>query len=314
MSQEIRRVQVRSIDEIAKQTLKYTFIPVDGRALPVFEPGAHIDVYLPNGMVRQYSLCGKTTDPFYIIAVKYEEGGRGGSVNLHTQVKIDDFLAISTPRNHFPLANSEKKIVFIAGGIGVTPIFSMIQALEMLNRNWELHYCARSQDHAAFYDELIQIDAKKVKTYFSEEPIFDIGSLFATLENGLDIYCCGPAGLMKTVDGIAKNYPQQKMHFEWFAGPADQNHQNKEFKIELRKSNTILTVPADKSILAILRENCYYPLSNCEQGLCGSCETGLLEGEVDHRDNLLSDEEKMANKTIMICVSRAKSDRLVLDI
>jgi vanillate O-demethylase ferredoxin subunit len=314
MSQEIRRVQVHSVDEIAKQTLKYTFVPSDGRSLPAFEPGAHIDVYLPNGMVRQYSLCGNTTDPFYTIAVKYEEGGRGGSVNLHTQVKIDDFLAISTPRNHFPLIDSEKKVVFIAGGIGITPIFSMIQSLMMQNRNWELHYCARSQDHAAFYDQLTQIGANKVKTYFSEEPILDIVSLFDSFKDDLDIYCCGPSGLMKSVERIASNYPQQKVYFEWFVAPTNLNSQNTAFEIQLKKSNTILLVPENKSILTVLRENSYFPISNCEQGLCGSCETALLEGEADHRDCLLSEEEKKANKTIMICISRAKSDRLILDI
>ncbi|MBU3611163.1 oxidoreductase [Polynucleobacter wuianus] len=314
MSQEIRRVQVLSIDEIAKQTLKYTLIPADGRALPAFEPGAHIDVYLPNGMVRQYSLCGKTTDRFYTIAVKYEEVGRGGSVNLHTTVRVDDFLAISTPRNNFPLINSKKKVVFIAGGIGITPIFSMIQSLIMENRDWELHYCARSQEHAAFYDQLTEIGGNKIKTYFSEEPILDIASLFEKFEDDLNIYCCGPSGLMKSVEGIASNYPQQKLHFEWFAAPISTNSPNIAFEIQLNKSNTVLLVPENKSILTVLRENSYFPISNCEQGLCGSCETTLLDGQADHRDSLLSEEEKKANKTIMICVSRAKSDRLVLDI
>jgi len=314
MSQEIRRIQVHSIDEIAKQTLKYTFIPADGRALPSFEPGAHIDVYLPNGLVRQYSLCGKTTEPFYTIAVKCDEGGRGGSINLHTQVKVDDFLAISTPRNHFPLVESSKKVVFIAGGIGITPIFSMIQSLEMQNRYWELHYCARSQEHAAFYEELKQIDAKKVNSYFSEEPILDIVNLLDSYEDGLDIYCCGPTGLMQSVERIASNHPNKKVHFEWFTAPTTKDYKDIAFEIELKKSNVVLSVPDNKSILAILREHGHFPLSNCEQGLCGSCETMLLQGEADHRDNLLSDEEKEANKTIMICVSRAKSDRLVLDI
>ena len=314
MSQEIRRVQVHSIHEIAKQTLRFTLNPADGRALPAFEPGAHIDVYLPNGLVRQYSLCGKTIDLFYTIAVKCDEGGRGGSANLHTQVKVGDFLAISTPRNHFPLIASEKKVVFIAGGIGITPIFSMIQSLMMQNRDWELHYCARSQDHAAFYEELNQIDANKVNSYFSEEPILNIESLFELYEDGLDIYCCGPAGLMQSVERIASNHPKKKVHFEWFTAPTTKDYKNIAFEIELKKSNVVLSVPDNKSILSVLRENGYLPLSNCEQGLCGSCETVLLEGEADHRDTLLSDEEKEANKIIMICVSRAKSDRLVLDI
>ena len=314
MSQEIRRVKVRSIDEIAKQTLKYTLIPTDGRALPAFEPGAHIDVYLPNGMVRQYSLCGKTTDPFYAIAVKYEEAGRGGSINLHTQVKIDDFLAISTPRNHFPLIDSKKKFVFIAGGIGITPIFSMIQSLMMQNRDWALHYCARSQEHAAFYDDLIQLDASKVSGYFSEEPILDITSLLNSYEDDINIYCCGPGGLMQSVERLASNHPKKKVYFEWFAAPTSKDYKNNAFEIELKKSHVVLSVPDNKSILTVLREHGHFPLSNCEQGLCGSCETVLLEGVAEHRDSLLSDEEKEANKTIMICVSRAKSDRLVLDI
>ena len=308
MSQEIRRVQVHSIHEIAKQTLRFTLNPADGRALPAFEPGAHIDVYLPNGLVRQYSLCGKTIDLFYTIAVKCDEGGRGGSVNLHTQVKVGDFLAVSTPRNHFPLIASEKKVVFIAGGIGITPIFSMIQSLMMQNRDWELHYCAR------FYEELNQIDANKVNSYFSEEPILNIESLFELCEDGLDIYCCGPAGLMQSVERIASNHPMKKVHFEWFTAPTTKDYKNIAFEIELKKSNIVLSVPDNKSILSVLRENGYLPLSNCEQGLCGSCETVLLEGKADHRDTLLSDEEKEANKIIMICVSRAKSDRLVLDI
>lgn len=314
MSQEIRRVKVSSIIEIAKQTLKFIFTTADGRPLPAFNPGAHIDVYLPNGSVRQYSLCGSTADQFYTIAVKIEPNGRGGSINLHNQVNEGDFLAISTPRNNFPLVSSDKKILFIAGGIGITPIFSMIQLLAMQNRDWELHYCARSQEYAAFYDELKGIDPSKVKTYFSEKPLLDITTLFNNLEDNFHIYCCGPSGLMHSVETVAKKYPQQKVHFEWFSAPINKAHPNKTFEIALKKSGLILKVPENKTILAVLRENSIFPLSNCEQGLCGSCETGLLEGEADHRDSLLSEEEKKANKTIMICLSRAKSDRLVLDI
>ena len=314
MSEEIRRVQVQSISEIAEQVLKFTLTAADGRPLPIFEPGAHIDVYLPNGLVRQYSLCGKNSDQFYTIAVKRDEASRGGSISLHTQVKVEDFLAISTPRNHFPLLNSEKKIVFIAGGIGITPIYSMIQLLQTQNRDWELHYCARAPEKAAFYNELIQLDATKVKTYFSEKPILDLESLFSSFEDGFNIYCCGPAGLMNAVEKISEKYTLQKLHFEWFSAPTNQIYENHPFEIELKKSHVVLSVPNDKSILAVLRENGFSPLSNCEQGLCGSCETALLEGVADHRDSLLSDEEKDANKTIMICVSRAKSNRLVIDI
>lgn len=293
----------------------FDLVAADGRPLPPAEPGAHIDVHVPGGFVRQYSLCAAAkAGGTYTVAVKKDEMGRGGSVAMHRAIENGTIIGISEPRNFFPLHEGDHSSLFVAGGIGITPIRMMIAALQEKGRPWELHYCARSPEHAAFHDELAGLGSGRVHTYFSETPLLDAGALLAGPPEGTHLYCCGPEGLMRAVETAAAHWPADQVHFEWFTAPLHDREPAQAFEVELKRSGLVLAVPVDKSILQVLRANGIEAASTCEEGVCGSCETRVLAGEPDHRDVLLSPEEKAANKTMMICVSRARGGRLILDI
>jgi vanillate O-demethylase ferredoxin subunit len=287
----------------------------DGRPLAPFAPGAHIDVQIPGGPVRQYSLCGESvaTGP-YTIAVKKEPESRGGSSGLHERIEVGAVLSIGGPRNHFPLSPGQHPNLFVAGGIGITPITAMISKLHAEGQDWTLHYCARSERHAAFYEKLTKLAPERVHAHFSETPILDANELVRSLPPEAHIYCCGPKGLMNAVKEATTAWPQEQVHFEWFTAPDIETGPNTQFEVELAKSGTVFTIPPDQSILQVLRDNGYDVQSACEEGICGTCETRVLAGEPEHRDALLSPAERAENKTMMICVSRAKSARLVLDL
>ena len=314
-SHELRRVRVAAIHQQAVDVRSYDLLAADGRPLAAFQAGAHVDVHLPGGFVRQYSLCGdpRLTDR-YRIAVKHEPAGRGGSRSLHEGVELGDVLSISSPRNHFPLAPHARHNILVAGGIGITPVYAMIQALHAAGQDWTLHYCARSEAHAAFHAELHDLDPARVHTYFSELPILDSSALLRTQPEGAHLYCCGPAGLMTAVAHATTHWTDGCVHFEWFAVPDTPRGPNAPLEVELARSGLVVTVPADRSILHVVREAGVDVPSACEEGLCGTCESRVLAGEPDHRDMLLSAAERAAGCSMMICVSRAKSARLVLDL
>jgi ferredoxin-NADP reductase len=310
-----RLVRVVAIREAAIDTLCFELAAADRRPLPPFTPGAHIDVHAPSGQVRQYSLCGDARDASrYTIAVKREADGRGGSRSMHDDVEEGGPLGIVEPRNHFPLASEAAHSLFIAGGIGITPIYAMIRALDAADRAWDLHYCARSEGHAAFYAELAALGGPRVVPWFSETPILDARALLREVRDGTHVYCCGPPGLMAAVKEAALHWPADRVHFEYFAAPGRVDAPNRRFEVELRASGLFLDVPAERTLLAVVREQGIEVASSCEEGVCGTCETRVLEGECEHRDFLLSEAERAANKSMMICVSRAKSPRLVLDL
>lgn len=311
---ELRRVRVMSIRRLARDVLGFELVPADGRPLPVFEAGAHIDVHVPSGLVRQYSLYSDPASGQYAIAVKNEPAGRGGSNNMHTAVEVGSTLGISGPRNHFPLDAGAVHTVLVAGGIGITPVRAMLHTLEAQGRSWELHYCARSEMHAAFFDELRERFPAKVHGYFSETPLLKVQELTSQLDSDAHLYCCGPAGLMQAVQDSAAPAQADRVHFEWFAAPQGEHADNQTFEVELACSERVLQVPPERSILQVLREHGMDAPSSCEEGVCGSCETRVLQGQIDHRDLLLSPEERQSNRTMMICVSRAKCARLVLDL
>ena len=314
-SLEQRLVRVTAIRDAAIDTRCFELAAADRRPLAPFSPGAHIDVHAPNGRVRQYSLCGDPMDVSrYTIAVKREAEGRGGSRSMHDDVDEGSALGILDPRNHFPLAPEATHSVFIAGGIGITPIRAMIQALEADGRSWELHYCARSQAHAAFYDELAALGGARVTPWFSETPLLNARELLRDAREGTHAYCCGPSGLMTAVKDAAAHWPLGHVHFEYFAAPLHVDAPNRPFAAELRASGLVVDVPADRTLLQVVRVHGVEVPSSCEEGVCGTCETRVLEGECDHRDFLLSDAERAANKSMMICVSRARSQRIVLDL
>lgn len=314
-SHELRRVRVVSVRDVALDTRAYELAPADGRALPGYAAGAHIDVHVPAGMVRQYSLCGSIAVPSqYTIAVKKETDGRGGSMSMHDDVEVDSVLAIGTPRNYFELAPDAARSLLIAGGIGITPIYAMAQTIAAQGREWTLHYCARSQRHAAFHRELQTLASTRMVTHFSEMPILDVTGLVEQQDDDTHVYCCGPLGLMSAVKDATAQWDASRVHFEWFSAPARDHTGDAAFEVELRRSGLMLAVPPDRTILQVVREAGVDVPSSCEQGVCGTCEIPLLEGEADHRDLLLSSDERAANRSMMICCSRARSKRLVLDL
>jgi vanillate O-demethylase ferredoxin subunit len=292
-----------------------------GASLPSFEPGAHVDVYLDNGLVRQYSLCGDSSDTdVYRLGVGLPANSRGGSSYLHEYLQVGDSLVISEPRTLFGLSREGKSHRFIAGGIGITPILSMIHWCIRHAVPWKLDYCVRSRTRAAYLDEL-QPFAPNVHVHADEDlagKLPDIDALLCDVDVDEHIYCCGPSGLMDSVSRIAqrRGIPRENLHFERFnaplpitAGAGDQV-----FTVVLAKQGLRCVVGPDESILESLeRQGVCLPFS-CRAGLCRSCEVSVLSGEVDHRDYILSEEEQRSGKSLMICVSRAKSDELVIDV
>jgi vanillate O-demethylase ferredoxin subunit len=312
---ELRRVRVVEVRDVAIDTRAYELASADGRPLPRYAAGAHIDVHVPSGVVRQYSLCGDIdAHDRYRIAVKKEADGRGGSISMHEDAEVDSFLAIGAPKNYFPLVQKARSNLLIAGGIGITPIYAMAQTLEREQRDWTLHYCARSPAHAAFLDELEALAPQRVNAHLSEAPVLDVAHLLDAQSNDVHVYCCGPIGLMSAVKAATAGWDEARVHFEWFAAPAVDHAQDQSFEVELARSRIVLTVPGDRTILDVVREAGIDVPSSCEEGVCGTCETKLLAGEADHRDLLLSAKERDENKSMMICCSRARSKRLVLDL
>ncbi|MGW3283225.1 PDR/VanB family oxidoreductase [Streptomyces sp. NPDC001002] len=279
---------------------------LEGRDLPRWEPGAHLDVVLPSGLVRQYSLCGDPADTSsYTVATRLVEDGRGGSREVHEQVWEGMELEVRGPRNRFPLVDAPAH-VFIAGGIGITPVLPMLRALGD-GGEWRLLYCGRTRASMPFLAEIEQLGAGGRVTVVAEDEagLPDLDGLLADVPEDAAVYCCGPEGLMSAV---AERVP--RVHLERFA-PRVSADGNSEFEVELRRSGRTLTVPADSTVLAAVRAELPDTAYSCAQGFCGTCQQRVLEGEVDHRDELLTDAER--TDSMLICVSRARSDRLVLD-
>lgn len=312
---EQRLARVAAIARAAEEVLVFDLVAADRRPLESFAPGSHIDVYAPNGQMRQYSLCGDAADDSrYVIAVKREDAGRGGSRSMHSSLEVNSAIAIAGPRNFFPLHPEAAHSIFIAGGIGITPIRSMIRALHGEEKSWELHYCARSARHAAFLDEISARAPARVKPYLSEAPLLDAGELLREIVPEAHVYCCGPEGLMKAVRAASAHWPEGRVHFEWFAAPRAEWPENTAFEVALARSGVTLHIPADRTILQVVREHGIDVTSACEEGVCGTCETAVLEGEPEHRDVLLSPQERTAGRSMMICISRSKTRKLVLDL
>ena len=274
---------------------------LEGRDLPRWEPGAHIDLVLPSGLVRQYSLCGDPADSSsYTVATRLVEDGRGGSREVHELVGVGAELEVRGPRNRFPLVEAPA-YVFVAGGIGITPVLPMLRALPD-GSNWRLLYAGRTRESMPFLDEIENLGADRV-TVVAGLP--DLDGELADVPEGTVVYCCGPEGLMAAV---AERFPGVRL--ERFAPRASST--GEAFEVELRRSGRTLTVPADSTVLAAVRAELPNTLYSCEQGFCGTCQQRVLEGEVEHRDELLTDAERA--DSMLICVSRARSERLVLDL
>ena len=314
------RLLVRSIALEAEGILSFELVHPDRAALPPFEPGSHVDVTTRDGTLRQYSLCNDPVErQRYRIAVLREVAGRGGSRFMHEDVRVGDFLEVSLPRNHFSLAADAGRHLLIAGGVGITPILSMAHALRRQAAAYEIHYCTRSAGRTAFKEEIGQVAAGKVSLHHDHgDPSsgLDVAELLRVVVPGTHVYCCGPAGLMRAVEAATTHWPPQSIHFEHFAAAKADPYTaegDAEFEVELGSTGAILPVPADRTILAVLRNAGTHVESSCEAGVCGTCRTRYLSGSADHRDYVLTDDER--RDWIMVCVSRATpGDRLLLDL
>lgn len=292
------------------------FASVDGQPLPQWQPGAHIDVVLPGGMTRQYSLCGSPEDTStWRIGVLREPDGRGGSRWLHDRAQPGTRLRAAGTRNHFAF-DTASHYLFIAGGIGITPLLPMIAAAQARGAQWQLHYLGRRRAAMPFLPELAKYGDRVNVVARDEVERLDLRKILAQTDSPTHVYGCGPSRLLDALEESCSERPALTLHIERFCTePATlKRDTDTQFDVELRATGTTITVPANGSVLQAVLDAGVYVASSCSEGTCGSCETDVIEGEVDHRDAVLSPEEKAANESMMICVSRARCGRLVLDL
>lgn len=319
---------VTAIRAEARDVMSFELRHPEGRALPAFSAGAHIELTPPTqpGVsrnvvpVRHYSLCNSPSESDrYLIAVGRATNGRGGSQAMHELLRVGATVQTSAPRNNFVLVGGALHYRFIAGGIGITPIMSMILWCEEHGKSWSLLYCSRSRLNTAFY-EVLKVFRGRVRFHFDDESggVADLGATLGEPAPGEHLYCCGPSALMQAVAALSANRASGSVHFEWFsANPeaaATAAGRTGSFEVVLRQSGKRLTVPADKSILEVLEESSIEVPFSCREGFCRTCETSLRGGEADHRDTVLSQEERQAQRSLMICVSRARTPSLELDL
>ncbi|RDK09497.1 PDR/VanB family oxidoreductase [Cupriavidus lacunae] len=318
---ETLQLRVRSITWEADGILSYELRAEPPlKELPVFDAGAHIDLHLPNGLIRSYSLLNRSDERHrYVIGVNKDPQSRGGSRYLHETLRPGDILTVSAPRNNFPLEEGAPLSVFIAGGIGITPIFGMIQRLRTLGRPWRLHYAARTRKQAAFIDALQAMDGRdgaEVHVAYDREAggkMLDIPAIAADLPGNAHIYCCGPVPMLDAFEAATQALPPARVHREYFAAREAAATEGG-FVVELARSKRSLEVPSGKTILDCLLSDGIEPPYSCQEGVCGTCEVRVLDGVPDHRDLVLSEAERATNQRMMICCSGAKSRKLVLDL
>ncbi|MES2978464.1 MAG: PDR/VanB family oxidoreductase [Pseudomonadota bacterium] len=310
------QLQVIRKEEVAAGIFMFELRHPDGRDLPTFTAGSHLTVQVPNGTRRNYSLC---SDPahtgYYQIAVKRDANGRGGSVSMADDVQVGQLLAVSEPRNNFELAERAKDFIFVAGGIGITPILSMMRHLKHSGQGkFQLYYCTRDEASTAFLKDIQQEFPEGVKVHHDNGDVAQALDLWPVFEKpgAAHVYCCGPKGLMESVADMSGHWPSGSVHFESFGVDAAQFAENKPLTVKLAKTGMSVDVSADQTILEALRAKGLRVPSSCESGTCGSCKTRLIAGEPEHRDMVLSDDEK--SSYMMVCVSRAHSPELVLDL
>jgi ferredoxin-NADP reductase len=306
-------VRVDGRTDVGADLAVLDLVRADGAALPTWEPGAHVDVLLPSGLVRQYSLCG--TDPSrWRIAVLREAAGRGGSAWLHANAHPDTVLGIAGPRNHFAFEASGDPVLLIAGGVGITPILPMAAAAVGSDSDVVLHY-AGHEGRMAFVDELTALIGDRLVLHVSEQgQRLDVDAVLGSVKPGTVVRCCGPSSLVDAAERAATAYGLD-FHAERFvAEPLSAPVWDGDFEVEMASSGLTVTVPPDRSILEVAEENGVFVLSSCHEGTCGTCETPVLEGEVDHRDSILTPSERELGDLMYICVSRAACPRLVLEL
>ena len=296
-------------------------------SFPAAQAGAHIDVHLPGGLIRQYSLLAGSHEESYRIAVSLDPASRGGSRAVHHELKVGDAIEISEPRNLFPLNEQAQAVhVLLAGGIGITPIHAMAQRLQALGRRWHVLYCVRSRSRAAFLAELqaLQADSQgrgRLDVLVEDEMDgvrLDMAAALQPYKNqDSHFYCCGPAGMLQAYRQACADVPEPRVHFEYFAAApaaACADSDERAFTVHLARSGGSIAVPVGRSILECLLDQGIRVYCSCREGICGSCETRVLEGTPEHRDHVLSEQERAASESMMICVSRCRGEALTLDL
>ena len=313
-------VRVEDKRQVADGVVTLALRRLDDTPLPPWEPGAHVDLLLDDPALdgaptRQYSLCGDPADHHaWRVGVLREPESRGTSSHVHERLRPGDVVRVRGPRNNFPLVDSPRYL-FIAGGIGITPVLPMIRAAEAAGADWRLVYGGRQRASMAFLEELAQYGDRVTVCPQDETGLLDLDGLLGTPQAGTRVYCCGPEPLLAAVEQRCAAWPAGALHVERFAARRlTEPVRSAAFEVVLEQSELTLTVPPDRSILSVVEEAGIGVLSSCTEGTCGTCETAVLAGSPDHRDSVLSDEEREANDCMMICVSRARGDRLVLDL
>ena len=311
-------VRLGAIEPVARDTNVYTFERPDGGRLPPYKPGAHIDIHLPNGLIRQFSLLNPDDRPErYVVAIKRDAASRGGSRYIFDDLRVGHTLKISAPRNNFPLVEEAAEVVLFAGGIGITPIWCMAQQLQAQNRTWKLHYACQSRADMAFLSTIEKFGPDRVHLHFDDESDGKFLDLVAAVDAGsanAHFYCCGPNPMLKAFEAAAASRPHHQVHVEYFT-PKDDAAAGTlgGFWVELARSGEEYFIPEGKKILEVLYEAGVDVDYSCELGICGECVTRVISGIPEHHDSVLSEDEQASNEKVMICCAGCKSERLVLD-
>jgi tetrachlorobenzoquinone reductase len=313
-------VRIKTIAREANGISSLELVPISGDELPPFTAGAHIDLHLANGLVRSYSLINLQGERNrYVIAVNKDAASKGGSRFIHEKLATGDRLSITVPRNNFPLVEDAARVVLFGGGIGITPIWCMIQRLEQLGRAWELFYSTRTREVMAFREALEALERKstgRAHLNFDHEPggkMLDLAALVAAAPADAHLYCCGPVPMLQAFESACKTRPPALVHVEYFTAKEKAASEGG-FTVILARSNKTFVIPPGKTILDTLLDNEVDVPFSCTEGVCGTCETRVIEGIPDHRDSILTSIEQASNKTMMICCSGSKSTKLVLDL
>ncbi len=321
MNTDTLQVRVRTMTYEADGILSFELVPMPPlKELPAFTAGAHIDLHLPNGLIRSYSLLNAPDERHrYLVGINKDAQSRGGSRYMHEVLRAGDTLAISAPRNNFPLDEQAPLNVFFAGGIGITPMMSMIARTQQLGRPWKLYYAARTRRNAAFLDTLHGYHNEpnvELNFTFDQEPDgqrMDLAGIMKTLPPEAHVYCCGPLPMLTAFEQAAASLPPAQVHLEYFAAK-ESAATDGGFTVELARSGKSVSVRAGQTILDSLLDIGIEPPYSCQEGICGTCEVRVIEGTPDHRDLVLSTAEKAANNRMMICCSGSRSAKLVLDL
>nr|WP_174505255.1 PDR/VanB family oxidoreductase [Acinetobacter sp. Marseille-Q1620] len=313
-------VQIKSIKDLTPNIRSFELITEDGRDLPSFTAGSHIDIVLGNGLIRQYSIANCCSEKnHYIIGVLEDDHSRGGSSFIHQQFKVGDRIEISEPRNLFPVHQNTNKALLFAGGIGITPILSMAHTLKRENIPFEFYYFVRNENAIAFKDILESKFSEEIHFHIEDDPQnqLDVNKILSKFESSKHLYVCGPNGFMDFIFTTAEKHHWQKdhLHKEHFtADPTASDEENTEFSVKIASTGELIPIAVNQSITEAL-EKCGIEIAvSCEQGICGTCLTNILEGEPEHRDMFLTDEEHASNKIFTPCCSRSKTKILVLDL